>query len=96
MDYVICHKSMLKSTVNALNYYLKEMLGENPCDNEDYPRIISEKHFDRLTRYLENANILGGGTYNRKTLKISPTFILLEDINAPIMQEEIFGPILPI
>jgi len=95
-DYVICHKSMLKSTVNALNYYLKEMLGENPCDNEDYPRIISEKHFDRLTRYLENANILGGGTYNRKTLKISPTFILLEDINAPIMQEEIFGPILPI
>lgn len=95
-DYVICHKSMLKSTVNALNYFIKKMLGESPIDNDEYPRIISERHFNRLIGYLENANILGGGTYNRNTLKISPTLILLDDINSPIMKEEIFGPILPI
>ena len=61
-----------------------------------YGRIVNEKHFDRLISYLSQGKVLIGGEYDRQSLFIAPT--LLEDValDAPAMQEEIFGPILPV
>ena len=76
--------------------YIREFLGENPIENSEYPRIINEKHFERLEKLLINENILFGGKVDKESLKIEPTLLDDSKINSPIMNEEIFGPIFPI
>jgi aldehyde dehydrogenase (NAD+) len=75
---------------------VKDFYGENPCQDENYPKIINQKHFDRLLALLENEEIILGGEYSEHTLKIAPTIVDNVSWNSPLMQEEIFGPILPV
>ncbi|RCK13035.1 aldehyde dehydrogenase family protein [Bacillus licheniformis] len=58
--------------------------------------MISKRHFERLIRFLQNENIVTGGTYQKDALKIAPSIIDEPDWESPVMQEEIFGPILPV
>ena len=62
----------------------------------DYPRIVNEKHFDRLLGLLEDQKIIKGGESFRQTLTINPTILTDVFPDSPVMQEEIFGPVLPI
>ncbi|MEM9286539.1 MAG: aldehyde dehydrogenase family protein, partial [Pseudomonadota bacterium] len=80
---------LLKTT--AENFY-----GENMKDSPDFARIVHERHFDRLAKKIEGAEVLIGGETDRENLYIAPT--ILRDVapDAPAMQEEIFGPILPV
>jgi aldehyde dehydrogenase (NAD+) len=73
-----------------------EFYGENPANSPDYARIIHQKHFDRLTKFLKDGNIIIGGETNQTELYIAPTIIDNVCLEDGIMQEEIFGPILPI
>ena len=74
---------------------IKKMFGERPLENPDYPRLISEKAFNRMLNYLENKIPVSGGNHDRKNLMIEPT-IIEADENDSCMKEEIFGPVLPL
>jgi len=95
-DYLLVKKGLKKQLINSFKEILKEFYGENSETSSDYSRIVNKKHFDRLKKYLENANILYGGRTNEKNLFIEPTIIDQPKDTDPISNEEIFGPILPI
>lgn len=95
-DYLLVHKEVKDSLMKAIQKYIKDFYGDNPENSKDYCRIINEKHFDRLCALLEEGDIVAGGKTNRSQLYIEPTVIDHVTWNYPIMQEEIFGPILPI
>lgn len=95
-DYLLVHKDIKTEFLNAIAKVITEFFGENPKDSEDLPRIISERHFDRLIKFLKEGNIITGGEYDRESLYISPTIIDNVAWENAIMQEEIFGPIFPV
>lgn len=95
-DYILVHESVKDKLLNELVLQIKRQYGENPLDDENYGKIISEKHFDKLISLLEGQNIYYGGKSNRQTLKIEPTIVLDPKLDSPIMTEEIFGPIIPV
>ena len=94
-DYLLVHREVKNTLVAYMRRYLQLFYGKKPLENPDYPKIINEKHFLRLTGLMENQHILVGGDDNG-TDKIAPTLLDAVSPDAPVMQEEIFGPILPI
>ena len=93
-DYILVHESVKERLVTLLKQEITRFLGEEPLDNPDFPHIVNQKHFDRLTNLLKNCNILFGGA--SRDGHITPTLVDGADGASPVMQEEIFGPILPI
>lgn len=72
-----------------------QMYSTEPLSCAYYPRIVNSKHFHRLLGLLEQADIAWGGGYDEAALKLEPTLVRAEWEDAT-MQEEIFGPILPV
>lgn len=95
-DYLLVHSSAKDKLLNYLIEYTQKFYGENPAETYGYDKIINEKRFDRLISYLSQGHIVFGGKYDREKLFISPTIIDELSPDAPVMQEEIFGPILPV
>jgi aldehyde dehydrogenase (NAD+) len=95
-DYVLVHRNVREAFVTSFKVSLTQFFGKNILQNEDFCSIINAQHFKRLIGYLENADIIFGGESEAENCKISPTLILNPDENWPVMQDEIFGPILPI
>lgn len=95
-DYVLVNRIVKKELIKWIKYYLKQFLGEDILDNKDYPKIINRRHFDRLISLIKDQKILFGGKTNIQTLKIEPTIIDNPNRKSMIMNEEIFGPILPV
>lgn len=95
-DYLLVHSLVKDKLLNYLIEYTQKFYGENPAETYGYDKIINEKRFDRLISYLSQGHIVFGGKYDREKLFISPTIIDELSPDAPVMQEEIFGPILPV
>ncbi|MEZ4686271.1 MAG: aldehyde dehydrogenase [Bacteroidia bacterium] len=95
-DYLLVHKSVKNELIKQLETVLEKFYSENPQESPDFARIISDRHFDRLVGFLENADVVIGGEYDRKDRYIAPTVLDKVGWDDPVMQEEIFGPILPI
>ena len=95
-DYVLVFKEIAADFLNYLKEALLEFYGENPQKSRDYGRIVSLHHFDRLIRLLANGNIYHGGQHDRTDRFIAPTVLVNLSPESPVMQEEIFGPILPV
>ncbi len=95
-DYVLVHASQKQKLTQELQKAIDEFYGSNAIDNEGYCKIINEKQFDRLVGYLDNGNIITGGQHDRDRLFIAPTLLHNVSTEDAIMQEEIFGPLLPI
>lgn len=95
-DYVLVHSSQKQPLVNAMIAAIQQYYGDDPLASYDYGRIINTKRFDTLQQYLRQGNILTGGKAMRDVLYIAPTIIDMPAGDAPVMQEEIFGPILPV
>lgn len=95
-DYLLVHSSIKEAFVEELQRQFRKLLGKSPQKSKYFVRIVNERAFDRLVGYLNNGTIRFGGGYDREERFIEPT--LIEDISsdAPIMQEEIFGPIFPL
>ena len=95
-DYLLVHKSNTQKLREHLIKYVHRFYGDDPRKSPDYARIINKRHFDRLVAFLNEGRIVIGGQSDPQDLYIAPT--LMEKIawEDPIMQEEIFGPILPI
>ena len=95
-DYVICDKSIVNDLVELIKAEIKRQFGENPLENSNYGKIINQKHYQRLLSLIDNEKIVCGGNSNEEECRIAPT--VLKDVtwDDAVMQEEIFGPILPI
>ncbi|MCC5663100.1 aldehyde dehydrogenase [Nostoc sp. CHAB 5784] len=95
-DYLLVNKTIKKDLINGLGKCVKEFYGDNPANSPDYARIISEKHFDRLVNFLKDGEVLIGGETQPSERYIAPTVVDNVSLEDSVMQEEIFGPILPI
>lgn len=95
-DYLLVHNSIKEELIQKIKAYIQEFYSSEPLNSPFYPRIINEKAMQRLVSLLDPSKIIFGGNYNMSEKFIEPT--LMTDISQtdPIMQEEIFGPILPI
>ncbi|MBQ8368719.1 MAG: aldehyde dehydrogenase [Clostridia bacterium] len=95
-DYILCHCSVKDALVKEIIAQVKKQYGENPLENADYGKIINEKHFDRLLGLIDSDKVVVGGGSNRETQQIEPTVMVDVTWDDAVMQEEIFGPVLPI
>ncbi|MCX7922347.1 MAG: aldehyde dehydrogenase [Clostridia bacterium] len=95
-DYLLVHKDVKKDLVTHIGKYIKQFYGENPLKSPDYVRVINQRHFKRLKGFLNKGNIITGGYTDEKSLYIAPTVIDGITWDDDIMQDEIFGPILPV
>ena len=95
-DYLLIHEKIEAALLEEMEEVIKQFYGENPQQSPDYPRIINEHHFDRLAKLLENQEIFCGGRTDREDLYIEPTILAETDPESEIMQQEIFGPVLPV
>ena len=95
-DYLLVHEDVKEPLVAALKKEFAHLLGPNPKEAKHFVRIVNERAFDRLVGYIEGADVVMGGDYDRSERYIAPTIIDHVDVDSPIMQEEIFGPIFPI
>ena len=95
-DYLLVHHSIKTELVDRIKHHIQAFYGENPALSQDYGRIIHRRHFDRLVAFLDRGEILLGGDHNAEERYLAPTLIDGVTWDDPVMQEEIFGPILPI
>ncbi len=95
-DYLLVDRRIKAQLVEKIKSYITHFYGENPQDSSSYGRIINEQHLQRLASYLSGGNIVHGGHVDVKDKFIAPTVLDNVDLNSPLMQEEIFGPLLPI
>ncbi|WP_238322898.1 aldehyde dehydrogenase [Gorillibacterium massiliense] len=95
-DYLLVHEDVKDQLLEEMKKVGKAFYGEDPVGDEDYTRIVNERHFDRLVSYLKDGRILFGGSSDRETRAIEFTVMDNVEPDAPVMQDEIFGPILPV
>lgn len=95
-DYLYLHRDIKENFLAQLKDAIKELYGSQPLNNPDYTHIVSERHFNRLQSFLDNGEIFYGGKADSTTLAIEPTILTNITWNDLIMEDEIFGPILPI
>jgi aldehyde dehydrogenase (NAD+) len=95
-DYVLVHESKKDELVAALKKTIIDFFSDDASTHYNYGKIINEKQFDRLTKYLQQGKILIGGKTNKENLFIEPTIVDNVSVEDSIMKDEIFGPILPI
>ncbi len=95
-DYILVHESVKDKFVDTLKTTIQKFFGDKAEESYNYSKIINERQFNRLINYLPQGNILHGGRTNKDKLFIEPTVMDKVNLDAPIMKDEIFGPILPI
>jgi aldehyde dehydrogenase (NAD+) len=95
-DYLFVHHSIIDELVESLKHHIWKFYGSNPEESPDYGRIINEHHFRRLLALINPKLVYSGGRVNAATRYIEPTIILNPKETDPIMEEEIFGPLLPV
>ena len=94
-DYLIVHHEVKEKLYKALEVWVRKFFGEAPKDSPDLARMINQDHFNRVVNYMNEGKIIFGGEYDQQDLFITPTVVEVESLDKPIMQEEIFGPVLP-
>ena len=95
-DYLLVHKAVKSQLIEALGREFRSLLGQNPKQCNHFVRIVNDKAFDRLVSYIDGADVVFGGEYDKSERFITPTIIDNVALDSPIMQEEIFGPIFPV
>ena len=95
-DYVIAKSSIKNELIEVLKAEITRRYGVNPKTSEDFPRIINSKNLKRLESLIGGKSILHGGEIDETENYIAPTLIDNPSLDSAIMQEEIFGPILPV
>ena len=94
-DYLLIHKSLQQQFVEEFKLAIERLHGRDPRQSEHYVRLVSDRAFDRVAAYLQDGRVVAGGTINRAERYIEPTLLADVSPSAAVMQEEIFGPVLP-
>ena len=95
-DYLYVHKRIKDQFLQQLKETTYELYGEEPLNNPNFTRIVSERHFNRLISFIENGQLFMGGRTDKDRLTIEPTVLTDITWDDSVMQDEIFGPILPV
>ncbi|MFK5925185.1 MAG: aldehyde dehydrogenase [Desulfuromusa sp.] len=95
-DYLLVHDNVKQGLLGKMVDQIRQFYGPDPKQSPDFARIINETHFERLTAYLADGEIITGGENDRSERYLAPTILDEVSWQAPVMQEEIFGPILPV
>ena len=95
-DYILCDRSIRDELISAIISEIQKQFGVSPLENPDYGKIISEKHFNRLVGLIDSKNVVFGGDVDAASCRISPTVLSDVSFSDAVMQEEIFGPLLPV
>nr|WP_317449126.1 aldehyde dehydrogenase [uncultured Sellimonas sp.] len=95
-DYIYCHHSVKDRLIKEVQKQIQKQYGKQPLRNPNYGKIINEKHFDRILGLIDEKKVVYGGNSDRKTLRIEPTVLDHVTFQDAVMQEEIFGPLMPI
>ena len=95
-DYVYCHRSVRDRLIKEIVKQIRRQFGKKPLDNKNYGKIINEKHFDRILGLIDKEKVVYGGNSDRDALRIEPTVMDNVTFSDAVMQEEIFGPVMPV
>ena len=95
-DYILCQESVKEQLIAELRKQIAKQYGENPLENPDYGKIVNSKHFERIKALIDPGKTVIGGQWNEQTLQIAPTVMDGVTWSDAVMQEEIFGPVLPV
>jgi len=95
-DYLLVHQSIKTELISEIKKQIKLIHGENPMFSEAFTRIINPRHFQRLIKLIDKEKTVIGGNTCENELFIEPTVMDNIGFDDQVMQEEIFGPILPI
>ena len=95
-DYLLVSDKIKTAFIESLKKEITDAYGDNPETSPDFPRIINQKNWNRLTAMLANETIIAGGKTNSQDFYIAPTLVDEPSLDSPVMAAEIFGPILPV
>ena len=95
-DYIYCHESIVDDLVSELEDQIALQYGTDTLHSAEYGKIINKKHFDRISGLIDPEKTVHGGGSDEETLKIEPTVMKDVTWDDAVMQEEIFGPVIPI
>lgn len=95
-DYVLVHESRKDALVEQIQKAIKQFYTDDPKSSEDYGRMINRSRFDAVTKYLGEGTVVLGGNTDAEELYIEPTVLTDVDADSNVMQQEIFGPVLPV
>lgn len=95
-DYIYCDAAIKERLITEIRKQIEIQFGATPLQNRNYGKIINEKHFQRLLALIDTDSIIHGGQSDAKTLRIEPTVLDNVSFSDNVMQEEIFGPLLPV
>ncbi len=95
-DYLLVHESVKDKLVIAIKENIQKFFTDKPEESYNYGKIINEKQFNRITGYLSSGKIVCGGRSDKEKLFIEPTILTDVSLDATVMKDEIFGPVLPV
>lgn len=95
-DYVLAEQSIHKQFIEEYKKAVQSLFGNDIKTNPEYPRLVSDSHFQKVVSFLKDGKIVYGGASDRGDRFVEPTVMLSPSLKSPIMQQEIFGPILPV
>ena len=95
-DYVFCHQDIKDDLLKQIQRQIRKQFGKSPLDNKNYGKIINEKHFSRILNLIDSSKVVTGGNIRQETLQIEPTVMDHVTFEDAVMQEEIFGPVMPL
>jgi aldehyde dehydrogenase (NAD+) len=95
-DHVLVFKDVKEQFLKQLKDTVVAFYGQDPQQSQDYGRVVNDRHHARLVGLLESGDVYFGGQHDVKDRYIAPTILVNAPLNSPVMQEEIFGPILPV
>ncbi len=95
-DFILCQNSVKDEFIAEVKKQVAAQFGKKPLENPDFGKIINEKHFDRVLGLIDPEKTVLGGGYDRETCRIEPTVLDNVTWDDAVMQEEIFGPVMPV
>ena len=95
-DYVLTDVDTEAKLLPLMQQSITEMFGDDPQQSDSYGRIVNDRHFERISAFIGSGHVAIGGQTNADTRYIAPTVMTDAPLDSPVMQEEIFGPVLPI
>ncbi|MDO4475334.1 MAG: aldehyde dehydrogenase [Lachnospiraceae bacterium] len=95
-DYILCHESVRESFIEEVKKQIRKQYGREPLRSSKYGKMINQRHFERVRGLIDPEKVVVGGECNEQTQQIAPTVMDHVDWTDPVMQEEIFGPVMPI